>query len=150
MKELEFRLQNIVQLDFLLLENPFEILEFEWEMGKINSEKVLILCSVQLITVCLTSISLCILLDFYFVQIRNHFSIPFTIFDEGRCLGTASPENEFNIPLSSYRQFIRLFFYPIICLYVADYCMQITMLKNKSPFPIATIATIAIHKQIFF
>uniref|UniRef100_A0A669Q3C3 Vacuolar protein sorting 13 homolog A n=1 Tax=Phasianus colchicus TaxID=9054 RepID=A0A669Q3C3_PHACC len=37
------------------------------------------------------------------IQIRNHFSIPFTIFDEGRCLGTASPENEFNIPLSSYR-----------------------------------------------
>uniref|UniRef100_A0A8B9CKP7 Vacuolar protein sorting 13 homolog A n=1 Tax=Anser brachyrhynchus TaxID=132585 RepID=A0A8B9CKP7_9AVES len=40
------------------------------------------------------------------IQIRNHFSIPFNIFEEGRCLGTASPENEFNIPLSSYRYFI--------------------------------------------
>uniref|UniRef100_A0A803YCQ7 Vacuolar protein sorting 13 homolog A n=1 Tax=Meleagris gallopavo TaxID=9103 RepID=A0A803YCQ7_MELGA len=42
------------------------------------------------------------------IQIRNHFSIPFTIFDEGRCLGTASPENEFNIPLSSYRSVLSL------------------------------------------
>uniref|UniRef100_A0A8C3L0T2 Vacuolar protein sorting 13 homolog A n=1 Tax=Chrysolophus pictus TaxID=9089 RepID=A0A8C3L0T2_CHRPC len=42
------------------------------------------------------------------IQIRNHFSIPFTIFDEGRCLGTASPENEFNIPLSSYRSMLSL------------------------------------------
>uniref|UniRef100_A0A669Q6E9 Vacuolar protein sorting 13 homolog A n=1 Tax=Phasianus colchicus TaxID=9054 RepID=A0A669Q6E9_PHACC len=42
------------------------------------------------------------------IQIRNHFSIPFTIFDEGRCLGTASPENEFNIPLSSYRSILSL------------------------------------------
>uniref|UniRef100_A0A8C0FP74 Vacuolar protein sorting 13 homolog A n=1 Tax=Bubo bubo TaxID=30461 RepID=A0A8C0FP74_BUBBB len=40
------------------------------------------------------------------IQIRNHFSIPLNIFEEGRCLGTASPENEFNIPLSSYRYFI--------------------------------------------
>uniref|UniRef100_A0A663N328 Vacuolar protein sorting 13 homolog A n=1 Tax=Athene cunicularia TaxID=194338 RepID=A0A663N328_ATHCN len=39
------------------------------------------------------------------IQIRNHFSIPLNIFEEGRCLGTASPENEFNIPLSSYRYF---------------------------------------------
>ncbi|NXI62680.1 VP13A protein, partial [Anseranas semipalmata] len=42
------------------------------------------------------------------IQIRNHFSIPFNIFEEGRCLGTASPENEFNIPLSSYRYFSAL------------------------------------------
>uniref|UniRef100_A0A8V0YK99 Vacuolar protein sorting 13 homolog A n=1 Tax=Gallus gallus TaxID=9031 RepID=A0A8V0YK99_CHICK len=42
------------------------------------------------------------------VQIRNHFSIPFSVFDEGRCLGTASPENEFNIPLSSYRSILSL------------------------------------------
>uniref|UniRef100_A0A8C4VAV2 Vacuolar protein sorting 13 homolog A n=1 Tax=Falco tinnunculus TaxID=100819 RepID=A0A8C4VAV2_FALTI len=39
------------------------------------------------------------------IQIRNHFSIPLNIFEEGRCLGTASPGNEFNIPLSSYRYF---------------------------------------------
>uniref|UniRef100_A0A663N2A5 Vacuolar protein sorting 13 homolog A n=1 Tax=Athene cunicularia TaxID=194338 RepID=A0A663N2A5_ATHCN len=44
------------------------------------------------------------------IQIRNHFSIPLNIFEEGRCLGTASPENEFNIPLSSYRYFTALFF----------------------------------------
>uniref|UniRef100_A0A8B9CKS9 Vacuolar protein sorting 13 homolog A n=1 Tax=Anser brachyrhynchus TaxID=132585 RepID=A0A8B9CKS9_9AVES len=42
------------------------------------------------------------------IQIRNHFSIPFNIFEEGRCLGTASPENEFNIPLSSYRSALSL------------------------------------------
>ncbi|XP_019410461.1 PREDICTED: vacuolar protein sorting-associated protein 13A isoform X1 [Crocodylus porosus] len=37
------------------------------------------------------------------VQIRNHFSVPLSIFEEGRCLGTASPKNEFSIPLTSYR-----------------------------------------------
>uniref|UniRef100_A0A8D0FQL4 Vacuolar protein sorting 13 homolog A n=1 Tax=Strix occidentalis caurina TaxID=311401 RepID=A0A8D0FQL4_STROC len=42
------------------------------------------------------------------IQIRNHFSIPLNIFEEGRCLGTASPENEFNIPLSSYRSILSL------------------------------------------
>ncbi|NXY44196.1 VP13A protein, partial [Ceuthmochares aereus] len=42
------------------------------------------------------------------VQIRNHFSIPLNIFEEGRCLGTASPANEFNIPLSSYRSILSL------------------------------------------
>uniref|UniRef100_A0A8B9M2R6 Vacuolar protein sorting 13 homolog A n=1 Tax=Accipiter nisus TaxID=211598 RepID=A0A8B9M2R6_9AVES len=42
------------------------------------------------------------------IQIRNHFSIPLNIFEEGRCLGTASPENEFNIPLSSYRSMLSL------------------------------------------
>uniref|UniRef100_A0A493TJU7 Vacuolar protein sorting 13 homolog A n=1 Tax=Anas platyrhynchos platyrhynchos TaxID=8840 RepID=A0A493TJU7_ANAPP len=42
------------------------------------------------------------------IQIRNHFSIPFNIFEEGRCLGTASPENEFNIPLSAYRSVLSL------------------------------------------
>uniref|UniRef100_A0A8B9SDI8 Vacuolar protein sorting-associated protein 13A n=1 Tax=Apteryx owenii TaxID=8824 RepID=A0A8B9SDI8_APTOW len=40
------------------------------------------------------------------IQIRNHFSIPLNIFEEGRCLGTALPENEFNIPLSSYRYYL--------------------------------------------
>uniref|UniRef100_A0A8C3E5Z7 Vacuolar protein sorting 13 homolog A n=1 Tax=Corvus moneduloides TaxID=1196302 RepID=A0A8C3E5Z7_CORMO len=45
------------------------------------------------------------------VQIRNHFSIPLNVFEEGRCLGTASPENEFNIPFSSYRYFTVFFFY---------------------------------------
>uniref|UniRef100_A0A8B9FZR9 Vacuolar protein sorting 13 homolog A n=1 Tax=Amazona collaria TaxID=241587 RepID=A0A8B9FZR9_9PSIT len=42
------------------------------------------------------------------IQIRNHFSIPLNIFEEGRCIGTASPENEFNIPLSSYRSLLSL------------------------------------------
>uniref|UniRef100_A0A8V5GFH9 Uncharacterized protein n=1 Tax=Melopsittacus undulatus TaxID=13146 RepID=A0A8V5GFH9_MELUD len=42
------------------------------------------------------------------IQIRNHFSIPLNIFEEGRCIGTASPENEFNIPLSSYRSILSL------------------------------------------
>ncbi|XP_051002167.1 intermembrane lipid transfer protein VPS13A [Acomys russatus] len=37
------------------------------------------------------------------VQIKNHFSIPISIFEEDILLGTASPENEFNIPLASYR-----------------------------------------------
>uniref|UniRef100_U3IBJ7 Vacuolar protein sorting 13 homolog A n=1 Tax=Anas platyrhynchos platyrhynchos TaxID=8840 RepID=U3IBJ7_ANAPP len=45
------------------------------------------------------------------IQIRNHFSIPFNIFEEGRCLGTASPENEFNIPLSAYRYIIVFFLF---------------------------------------
>ncbi|NXA51596.1 VP13A protein, partial [Nothocercus julius] len=42
------------------------------------------------------------------IQIRNHFSIPLNVFEEGRCLGTASPENEFNIPLTSYRSMLSL------------------------------------------
>uniref|UniRef100_H0YZ47 Vacuolar protein sorting 13 homolog A n=1 Tax=Taeniopygia guttata TaxID=59729 RepID=H0YZ47_TAEGU len=45
------------------------------------------------------------------IQIRNHFAIPLNVFEEGRCLGTASPANEFNIPFSSYRYFIVFFFY---------------------------------------
>uniref|UniRef100_A0A8C3R984 Vacuolar protein sorting 13 homolog A n=1 Tax=Cyanoderma ruficeps TaxID=181631 RepID=A0A8C3R984_9PASS len=42
------------------------------------------------------------------VQIRNHFSIPLNVFEEGRCLGTALPSNEFNIPFSSYRSILSL------------------------------------------
>uniref|UniRef100_A0A803W558 Vacuolar protein sorting 13 homolog A n=1 Tax=Ficedula albicollis TaxID=59894 RepID=A0A803W558_FICAL len=42
------------------------------------------------------------------IQIRNHFSIPLNIFEEGRCLGTALPANEFNIPFSSYRSILSL------------------------------------------
>uniref|UniRef100_A0A8C5UE54 VP13A protein n=1 Tax=Malurus cyaneus samueli TaxID=2593467 RepID=A0A8C5UE54_9PASS len=42
------------------------------------------------------------------IQIRNHFSIPLNVFEEGRCLGTASPANEFNIPFSSYRSILSL------------------------------------------
>uniref|UniRef100_A0A663N308 Vacuolar protein sorting 13 homolog A n=1 Tax=Athene cunicularia TaxID=194338 RepID=A0A663N308_ATHCN len=63
------------------------------------------------------------------IQIRNHFSIPLNIFEEGRCLGTASPENEFNIPLSSYRYFTALFFCNEICLYIVDYCIHTIILK---------------------
>ncbi|KAM4808096.1 intermembrane lipid transfer protein VPS13A [Rhinophrynus dorsalis] len=37
------------------------------------------------------------------LQIRNHFSIAFGIYEEGVRLGTAEPDAEFNIPLSSYR-----------------------------------------------
>ncbi|XP_051822615.1 intermembrane lipid transfer protein VPS13A [Antechinus flavipes] len=37
------------------------------------------------------------------VQIRNHFSIPLNIYEGDTLLGTALPENEFNVPLTSYR-----------------------------------------------
>ncbi|KAM4708321.1 intermembrane lipid transfer protein VPS13A [Discoglossus pictus] len=37
------------------------------------------------------------------VQIRNHFSVAFGIYEDGVSLGKAEPEDEFNIPLSSYR-----------------------------------------------
>uniref|UniRef100_A0A8D0H8N0 Uncharacterized protein n=1 Tax=Sphenodon punctatus TaxID=8508 RepID=A0A8D0H8N0_SPHPU len=37
------------------------------------------------------------------VQIRSHFSIPLRIFEECTCVGTALPENECSIPLTSYR-----------------------------------------------
>ncbi|XP_042636651.1 vacuolar protein sorting-associated protein 13A [Orycteropus afer afer] len=37
------------------------------------------------------------------VQIRNHFSNPLLVYEGDNLLGTASPENEFNIPLPSYR-----------------------------------------------
>ncbi|XP_067424979.1 intermembrane lipid transfer protein VPS13A isoform X2 [Emydura macquarii macquarii] len=42
------------------------------------------------------------------VQIRNHFSIPMSLFEDGTCLGTASPVNEFSIPLTSYRSVLCL------------------------------------------
>ncbi|RMC19250.1 hypothetical protein DUI87_03856 [Hirundo rustica rustica] len=42
------------------------------------------------------------------IQIRNHFSIPLNVFEEGRCLGTALPANEFNIPFSYYRSILSL------------------------------------------
>uniref|UniRef100_A0A8B9FYW9 Vacuolar protein sorting 13 homolog A n=1 Tax=Amazona collaria TaxID=241587 RepID=A0A8B9FYW9_9PSIT len=67
------------------------------------------------------------------IQIRNHFSIPLNIFEEGRCIGTASPENEFNIPLSSYRYFVALFFYHEILDGEYDLCEGITfdeIMKN--------------------
>ncbi|XP_063769904.1 intermembrane lipid transfer protein VPS13A [Pseudophryne corroboree] len=37
------------------------------------------------------------------LQIRNHFSIAFKIYHDDTYLGTAEPEDDFNIPLSSYR-----------------------------------------------
>ncbi|KAM3940361.1 intermembrane lipid transfer protein VPS13A [Leptodactylus fuscus] len=37
------------------------------------------------------------------LQIRNHFSVAFEIYHDDTCLGTAEPESDFNIPLSSYR-----------------------------------------------
>ncbi|XP_075684410.1 intermembrane lipid transfer protein VPS13A [Rhinoderma darwinii] len=37
------------------------------------------------------------------LQIRNHFSVAFDIYHDDTCLGTAEPESDFNIPLSSYR-----------------------------------------------
>uniref|UniRef100_A0A8C5ZJ41 Vacuolar protein sorting 13 homolog A n=1 Tax=Marmota marmota marmota TaxID=9994 RepID=A0A8C5ZJ41_MARMA len=42
------------------------------------------------------------------VQIRNHFSIPISVYEGDTLLGIASPENEFNIPLASYRSFLFL------------------------------------------
>lgn len=42
------------------------------------------------------------------VQIRNHFSIPISVFQGDTLLGSASPENEFNIPLESYRSSLSL------------------------------------------
>uniref|UniRef100_A0A8C5VNQ9 Vacuolar protein sorting 13 homolog A n=1 Tax=Microcebus murinus TaxID=30608 RepID=A0A8C5VNQ9_MICMU len=42
------------------------------------------------------------------VQIRNHFSVPLSVYEGDTLLGTASPENEFNIPLPSYRSFLFL------------------------------------------
>ncbi|XP_053322855.1 intermembrane lipid transfer protein VPS13A isoform X2 [Spea bombifrons] len=37
------------------------------------------------------------------LQIRNHFSIGFEIYEDEVCLGTAGPESDFNVPLPSYR-----------------------------------------------
>ncbi|XP_038435469.1 intermembrane lipid transfer protein VPS13A isoform X2 [Canis lupus baileyi] len=37
------------------------------------------------------------------VQIKNHFSVPLSVYEGDILLGTASPGNEFNIPLTSYR-----------------------------------------------
>uniref|UniRef100_A0A667GZK7 Vacuolar protein sorting 13 homolog A n=1 Tax=Lynx canadensis TaxID=61383 RepID=A0A667GZK7_LYNCA len=37
------------------------------------------------------------------VQIKNHFSIPLSVYEGDTLLGTASPGSEFNIPLTSYR-----------------------------------------------
>ncbi|XP_004383340.1 intermembrane lipid transfer protein VPS13A isoform X1 [Trichechus manatus latirostris] len=42
------------------------------------------------------------------VQIRNHFSVPLSVYEGGTLLGTASPENEFNVPLASYRALLFL------------------------------------------
>ncbi|XP_040272989.1 LOW QUALITY PROTEIN: vacuolar protein sorting-associated protein 13A [Bufo bufo] len=37
------------------------------------------------------------------LQIRNHFMVAFEVYHEDTCLGTAEPESDFNIPLSTYR-----------------------------------------------
>ncbi|XP_068092806.1 intermembrane lipid transfer protein VPS13A [Hyperolius riggenbachi] len=42
------------------------------------------------------------------LQIRNHFSIAFQVYHEDTCLGTAEPEADFSIPLSSYRSALSL------------------------------------------
>ncbi|XP_045891706.1 vacuolar protein sorting-associated protein 13A isoform X2 [Micropterus dolomieu] len=41
-------------------------------------------------------------------QIINHFSIPFKVFEETTCLGTALPTEEFCVPLDSYRSELSL------------------------------------------
>lgn len=41
-------------------------------------------------------------------QIINHFSIPFKVFEGSACLGTASPTEEFCVPLDSYRSELSL------------------------------------------
>uniref|UniRef100_A0A8D2Q5L1 Vacuolar protein sorting 13 homolog A n=1 Tax=Varanus komodoensis TaxID=61221 RepID=A0A8D2Q5L1_VARKO len=45
------------------------------------------------------------------IQIKNHFSIPLSIFEDGKCLGKALPGDEFNIPLTSYRWFFLFFLF---------------------------------------
>ncbi|XP_040844715.1 vacuolar protein sorting-associated protein 13A isoform X2 [Ochotona curzoniae] len=42
------------------------------------------------------------------VQIKNHFSVPLSVYEGDKLLGTASPEDEFNIPLASYRSLLFL------------------------------------------
>ncbi|XP_063105632.1 intermembrane lipid transfer protein VPS13A isoform X3 [Cavia porcellus] len=42
------------------------------------------------------------------VQIRNHFPVPISVYEGEKLLGIALPENEFNIPLASYRSFLFL------------------------------------------
>nr|XP_033782936.1 vacuolar protein sorting-associated protein 13A isoform X2 [Geotrypetes seraphini] len=42
------------------------------------------------------------------LQVKNHFSIAFNVYEEGRLLGFVSPEDEFNIPLTSYRSVLCL------------------------------------------
>ncbi|XP_029472303.1 vacuolar protein sorting-associated protein 13A isoform X2 [Rhinatrema bivittatum] len=42
------------------------------------------------------------------LQVRNHFSVAFNIYEEGTLLGTVSPEDDFNIPLTSYRSVLYL------------------------------------------
>ncbi|KAM8960573.1 intermembrane lipid transfer protein VPS13A [Pelodytes ibericus] len=37
------------------------------------------------------------------LQIRNHFSIEFGVYEDGVLLGTSAPDDDFNVPLSSYR-----------------------------------------------
>ncbi|XP_037348487.1 intermembrane lipid transfer protein VPS13A isoform X1 [Talpa occidentalis] len=42
------------------------------------------------------------------VQIRNHFSVPLSVYEGDTLLGTASPGSEFNIPLTSYRSLLSM------------------------------------------
>ncbi|XP_036886237.1 vacuolar protein sorting-associated protein 13A isoform X1 [Sturnira hondurensis] len=42
------------------------------------------------------------------VQIRNHFSVPLSVYEGDILLGIATPGNEFNIPLASYRSLFYL------------------------------------------
>ncbi|XP_068961725.1 intermembrane lipid transfer protein VPS13A isoform X2 [Petaurus breviceps papuanus] len=42
------------------------------------------------------------------VQMRNHFLVPLHIYEGDTLLGTALPENEFNVPLTSYRSVLFL------------------------------------------
>ncbi|KAM6169962.1 intermembrane lipid transfer protein VPS13A [Rhynchocyon petersi] len=42
------------------------------------------------------------------LQIRNHFSVSLSVYEGDALLGTASPDNEFNIPLESYRSLLFL------------------------------------------
>uniref|UniRef100_G3T225 Vacuolar protein sorting 13 homolog A n=1 Tax=Loxodonta africana TaxID=9785 RepID=G3T225_LOXAF len=62
------------------------------------------------------------------VQIRNHFSVPLFIYEGDTLLGTASPENEFNIPLSSYR---------FLCLWIKKVNGILPMLRYRSTYIIS-------------
>lgn len=50
------------------------------------------------------------------MQIINHFSIPFKVFEGSTCLGTALPTEEFCVPLDSYRWLKHIFIQSLLCL----------------------------------
>ncbi|XP_073908196.1 intermembrane lipid transfer protein VPS13A isoform X3 [Castor canadensis] len=83
------------------------------------------------------------------VQIRNHFSVPISVYEGDALLGIASPDNEFNIPLASYRSF--LFLKPID----EDYqmCEEIDfeeMIQNEGTFLKRRCRSLTPSKRSFY